>query len=210
MGDDAGAAKHDIRCAAEAVEKQQFLTEQQVVDVADPVVLGQVFAVIECRCLGQVLGAGVQRQAVISEFAGDQQVSIRPFQVDADFCFAVEDADKARHSDQFHLQSRIAFEQATHARGEEHDTDAFSDTQADLAQWGDGLGNLFLGQQCDVFHGFGMFEQRLAGGRQFVTLGVLNEQGSTQALLDIVDVPGHGAVGSVEALGRGQQATAAL
>ncbi|MNJ54903.1 hypothetical protein D3C77_503650 [compost metagenome] len=133
LGDYAGAAKHYIRGAAEAVEEQQFLAEQQVVDIADPAVPGQVFAVMQRWRLGQVLGAGVQRQAVIGEFAGDQQVGIRSFQVDADFRLAVEDADEARHRNQFHLQPRIAFEQAAHARGEEHDADAFGDAQANLA-----------------------------------------------------------------------------
>ncbi|MCY1313789.1 hypothetical protein D9M70_643450 [compost metagenome] len=55
-----------------------------------------------------------------------------------------------------------------------------------------------------------MLEQGLAGRRQFIALGVLNEQCSAQALLDIVDMPGHGAVGGVEAFSRGQQATATL
>ncbi|MNE72887.1 hypothetical protein D3C80_1688660 [compost metagenome] len=55
-----------------------------------------------------------------------------------------------------------------------------------------------------------MLEQGLPGRRQFVALGMLNEQRGAQTLLDIVDMPGHGAVGGVEAFGRGQQPAAAL
>ncbi|MNV98780.1 hypothetical protein D3C71_1940690 [compost metagenome] len=86
---------------------------------------GQVFAVAQWRCAVQVVLAGVQRQAVVGEFAGDQQIGVGPLKVDADFRLAVEDADEARHRHQFHLQPGVAVEQCIHARGEEHDTDAF-------------------------------------------------------------------------------------
>ncbi|MNV94726.1 hypothetical protein D3C71_1895450 [compost metagenome] len=55
-----------------------------------------------------------------------------------------------------------------------------------------------------------MLEQGLARGGQLVALGMLHEQRGPQALLDALDMPGHGAVGSVQALGGGQQAAAAL
>ncbi|MNV57108.1 hypothetical protein D3C71_1494220 [compost metagenome] len=130
--------------------------------------------------------------------------------MNADLCLAVEDADKTRHGDQFHFEPRVALEQRVHARGEEHDADAFGHTQADLAQRGDGLGDFFLRQQGDVFHGLGVLEQRMAGRGQFVTLRVLHEQCGAQALLDAFDVSGHGAVGGVEALGGRQQTATAL
>ncbi len=112
--------------------------------------------------LGPGSPAGVERQAVVGELAGYQQVGVGAFQVNADLRFAVEDADKARHRHQFHLQARVALEQRVHAWGEEHDADAFGHPQANFAQRGDGLGDFFLRQQRDVFHGFCMLEQGLA------------------------------------------------
>jgi len=73
-----------------------------------------------------------------------------------------------------------------------------------------GLGDLFLHQQGDVFHGLGVLEQRFAGRGQFVALGVLDEQCGAQGLLHRLDVPGHRGVGGVQPSRGGQQAAAAL
>ena len=62
----------------------------------------------------------------------------------------------------------------------------------------------------DVFHGFGVFEQRFAGRGQFIALGVLDKQRGAEALFDGLDVPGHGGVGGVQTAGSGEQTPAAL
>ena len=210
LGDDAGAVEHHPRVAAEAVEEHQFLAEQQIVDVTDPRMPAQVFAATQRRRTVEVLLAGVKRQAIVGEFAGDQHVGGRSFEVDADFRLAVEDADETGHRHQFHLQPRIAFEQAIHAAGQEHDAQSFRDPDPDLAQGRRGLGDFLLGQQRDVLHGFGVLEQRLAGRCQLVTLGMLNEQRGAEAFFDGLDVPRDGGVGRVQASGCGQQTSAAL
>ena len=95
--------------------------------------------------------------------------------MNTDFCFAVEDADEARYCDQFHLQTWITLKQTPQSRGDKHDANALGDTQTDFAQGGEGLVDFFLGQQCDVFHRFGMFEQGLPGRGQFVPLSILHK-----------------------------------
>ncbi|MNT66494.1 hypothetical protein D3C72_2045630 [compost metagenome] len=49
LGDHAGAVKHHLRVAAEAVEEHQFLAEQQVVDIANPGMPPQVLATAQRR-----------------------------------------------------------------------------------------------------------------------------------------------------------------
>ena len=72
------------------------------------------------------------------------------------------------------------------------------------------MGQFFFGQQRNVLHGFGMFEQCLARRRQFITLGVLHKQRGAEAFLDGLDMPGHGRMGGLQALGSGEQAPATL
>lgn len=55
-----------------------------------------------------------------------------------------------------------------------------------------------------------MFEQRLPGRGQLVALGMLHKQRRAQVLFDVLNVPCHGAVGGIEALGSREQAPAAL
>lgn len=81
----------------------------------------EVFAAAQWWRAVQIGLAGVERQSIVGEFAGDQHVGGRAFQVNADLRFTVENADEARHRHQFHFQPWIAFEQAVHAAGEEHD-----------------------------------------------------------------------------------------
>ena len=130
--------------------------------------------------------------------------------MNTDFCFAVEDADEARYRNQLHFQPRVAFKQAPQPRGDKHDANALGDTQTDFSQRRDGLVDLFLSQQCDVFHRFGVFEQGLPRRGQFVALGMLYKQCSAQVLFDALNVPCHGAMGGIKALGGSQQAAAAL
>ncbi|MNV51032.1 hypothetical protein D3C71_1430690 [compost metagenome] len=130
--------------------------------------------------------------------------------MDADFRLAVEDADKTRHRHQFHLQPRIAFEQAVHATGQEHDAQPLRHADADLAQRRGGLGDFLLGQQRHVLHRLGVFKQRLARRGHLVTLGMLDEQRRTEALFDGLDVPRHGGMGGVQATGSREQTPAAL
>ena len=72
------------------------------------------------------------------------------------------------------------------------------------------MGELVFGQQCHVLHGLRMFEQRFAGRRQFIALGMLHEQRRAEAFLDGVDMPGHGGMRGFQALGGGEQAATAL
>ncbi len=72
------------------------------------------------------------------------------------------------------------------------------------------MGEFVFGQQRDVFHGFGVLEQRFAGRRQLIALGVLHEQRGAEAFLDGLDMPGDGGVGGFQALRGGKQAAAAL
>ena len=130
--------------------------------------------------------------------------------MDADFGLTVENADKARHRHQLHLQPRIALKQAAQTGCNEHDADAFGDPQTDLAQRRHGLGDFFLCQQRNVFHRLGVLEQRLPGRGQFVPLRMLHEQRCAQMVFDGLNVPRHRAVGGIEAFGGGQQAAAAL
>ena len=55
-----------------------------------------------------------------------------------------------------------------------------------------------------------MFEQGLPRRGQFVALGMLYKQCSAQVLFDALNVPCHGAMGGIKALGGSQQAAAAL
>ncbi len=72
------------------------------------------------------------------------------------------------------------------------------------------MGEFVFGQQRDVFHGFGVFEQGFAGGRQLVALRVLYKQCGTEAFLDRLDVTGHGGMGGFQTLRGGEQAATAL
>lgn len=130
--------------------------------------------------------------------------------MDADLRFAVEDADEARHGDQFHFQPRITLEQANHATGEKLDAKAFGDADTDLAQRRGGLGDFFLRQQRDVFHRFGVLEQGLSRRGHFIALGVLDEQRRAEAFLDRFNMPRHCRVGGVEPARGSEQAAAAL
>ncbi|CAI8857219.1 hypothetical protein EMIT0232MI5_20219 [Pseudomonas sp. IT-232MI5] len=210
LRNDTGAVKHNPRAATETVEKHQFLAEQQIVDITDPRMPPKVLAAVQGRRLIEIALAGVERESIVGEFARNQHVRRRALQVNADFRFTVEDADEARHGDQFHFQSRIAFEQADHAAGEKLDAQPFRHPHTNLAQWRGGLGDLFLRQQRHVFHRFSMLKQRLPRWGHFVALRVLDEQRGAEAFLDGFDVAGDGGVGGVEAAGGGEQAAAAL
>jgi hypothetical protein len=90
LGDDAGAVEHHLGVAAETAEELQFLTEQQVVDVIDPGVSRQVFALFDRWMTIQIGATGIEGQAVVGEFARDQLIDTGALEVDADFRFAVE------------------------------------------------------------------------------------------------------------------------
>src|SRR5215213_5543524 len=184
--------------------------EDEVVDIADHLVVMEIAGRGDGRMPAEIVRGGVEPEPIIRELARDDLALARGRERDRDVGLAFRQREKSGHRDELDFEVRILGRERRDAGSEErraepvrgadpHDAGDREIRSPDLARRREGLG----------FHGLGLGEEALTVSRKRVALRSALEELRLERALQRRNAPRHRRVVGAEAAGRNRKATRA-